>query len=70
MFKCHSIHEGAYMSPPYACAYSNSAKNGQGALLAVSTEQGAVYIVDTSKRREWDVGAFSSHLISSSFVLS
>ncbi|KIP09174.1 hypothetical protein PHLGIDRAFT_67970, partial [Phlebiopsis gigantea 11061_1 CR5-6] len=55
IFKCHSVHDGAYMSPPYACAYSNSAKAGKKPLLAVSTEQGAVHILDTSKRHEWDV---------------
>ncbi len=45
------------MSPPYACAYTNGAKQGNNALLAVSTEQGVVHIVDTAKRQEWDVGA-------------
>lgn len=42
---------------PYACAYSHAAKDGRDALLAVSTEQGAVHILNTTKRQEWDVGA-------------
>ena len=48
------------MSPPYACAYTNGAKHGKNAMLAVSTEQGVVHLLDTAKRQEWDVGSLAS----------
>ena len=57
VFKCHAVENSLRVNPPYACAYSHAAKNGKNALLAVSTEQGAVHVLNTAKRREWDVGA-------------
>lgn len=44
------------MTLPYACAYSHRAKQGGRSLLAVSTEQGTVHVLDTKKRNDWDVG--------------
>lgn len=44
------------MTLPYACEYSHEAKRGGLSLLAVSTEQGTVHILNTAKRRDWDVG--------------
>ncbi|KAI0091862.1 WD40-repeat-containing domain protein [Irpex rosettiformis] len=55
MFKLHSMSNASYMSPPYACAYSHNSKRGENSLLAVTTEEGAVHVLDTSKRHEWDV---------------
>ncbi|CAL1701663.1 unnamed protein product [Somion occarium] len=43
------------MTLPYACEYSHEAKRGGLSLLAVSTEQGTVHILNTAKRRDWDV---------------
>ncbi|KZP12082.1 WD40 repeat-like protein [Athelia psychrophila] len=54
VFKCHSIAADTYLTPPYACAYTNGAKQGGKPLLAIATEQGSVHIIDTSKRRDWD----------------
>ncbi|KAF9485426.1 WD40 repeat-like protein [Pholiota conissans] len=54
VFKCHSIGEDTYLTPPYACSYSNGAKAGRTAYLAVATEQGSVHILNTSKRNDWD----------------
>ncbi|TBU44772.1 WD40 repeat-like protein [Dichomitus squalens] len=53
-FKCHSIDESTFVTIPYACAYSHSAKRGGTPHLAVATEQGTVHVMDTSKRRDWD----------------
>ncbi|KAK7061471.1 WD40 repeat-like protein [Favolaschia claudopus] len=54
VFRCHSVLEGSFMAPPYACSYSHSAQTSGQPLLAVATEQGTVYILNTSKRKEWD----------------
>ncbi|KAG0705406.1 WD40-repeat-containing domain protein [Suillus ampliporus] len=54
VFKCHSRSEDSFVTPPYACAYSNGAKRGGVPLLAVATEQGSINILDTTKRKEWD----------------
>ncbi|OJA09931.1 hypothetical protein AZE42_04888 [Rhizopogon vesiculosus] len=54
VFKCHSRTVDSFLTPPYACAYSNGAKNAGAPLLAVATEQGSVHIIDTTKRRGWD----------------
>ena len=58
LYKCYSVLNSSYMSPPYACAYTNGAKAGKNAILAVSTEQGVVHILNTARRQEWDVGAY------------
>ncbi|TFY69439.1 hypothetical protein EVG20_g3157 [Dentipellis fragilis] len=54
MFKCHSAHDGAFLTPPYACAYTNAAKRGGAPVLAVATEQGSVHVLDTRRRAEWE----------------
>ncbi|KAJ6516188.1 WD40 repeat-like protein [Mycena sanguinolenta] len=54
VFRCHSVLDGSFLAPPYACSYSHSARTGGTPLLAVATEQGTVYILNTSKRKEWD----------------
>ncbi|KAJ7117351.1 cell division cycle protein cdt2 [Mycena crocata] len=54
VFRCHSVLDNSFLSPPYACSYSNSARSGATHLLAVATEQGTVYIVNTAQRRDWD----------------
>ncbi|KAH8106268.1 WD40 repeat-like protein [Cristinia sonorae] len=55
LFKCHSTETNAFVSLPYACSYTHAAKRGATPLLAVATEQGFVHILNTSRRREWDV---------------
>ncbi|KAM6495599.1 WD40 repeat-like protein [Amanita muscaria] len=55
VFKCQSLNGHTYLTPPYACAYTHDAKMGGRPLLAVATEQGAVHILDTTKRKDWDV---------------
>ncbi|KAH9050036.1 WD40-repeat-containing domain protein [Lactarius hengduanensis] len=52
VFKCYSERSDSFLTPPYACAYSHAAKRGAVPHLAVATEQGTVYIWDTSKREE------------------
>ncbi|KAF8268292.1 WD40-repeat-containing domain protein [Lactarius quietus] len=52
VFKCDSDRSDSFFTPPYACAYSHVAKRGGIPHLAVATEQGTVYIWDTSKREE------------------
>ncbi|KAJ7179370.1 WD40-repeat-containing domain protein [Mycena filopes] len=54
VFRCQSVLDGSFLAPPYACAYSHSARAGGTPLLAVATEQGTVYILNTAKRRDWD----------------
>ncbi|KAI9574887.1 WD40-repeat-containing domain protein [Boletus coccyginus] len=54
-FKCFSLADHTFVTPPYACAYSNSAKSCGVPFLAVATEEGSVSVLDTSKRREWDL---------------
>ena len=56
VFRSYSIDNRTYMSPPYACAFSNNAKSGRGTSLAIASEQGVINVVDAKKRREWDVG--------------
>ncbi|GJE84910.1 WD40 repeat-like protein [Phanerochaete sordida] len=55
VFQWQPVDNQLRVNLPYACAYSHSAKDGQDSLLAVSTEQGAVHILNTAKRQEWDV---------------
>ncbi|RPD61859.1 WD40 repeat-like protein [Lentinus tigrinus ALCF2SS1-7] len=55
VFKCQSIDERTYITLPYACSYTHAAKRGGAPHIAVATEQGTVHILDTSKRRDWDV---------------
>ncbi|THH09051.1 hypothetical protein EW145_g2286 [Phellinidium pouzarii] len=54
LFKCQSLDSNSFLTPPYACAYSNASKRGQGSILAIATEQGTVDILSTAKRRDWD----------------
>ncbi|KAG6841322.1 hypothetical protein C0991_012321 [Blastosporella zonata] len=54
VYKCEAANDNAYLTPPYACAYTYGAKNGGLPLLAVATEQGTVHLFNTSKRRDWD----------------
>ncbi|KAJ7638550.1 WD40 repeat-like protein [Roridomyces roridus] len=54
VFRCQSVLENSFLTPPYACSYSHSARSGGAPLLAVATEQGTVYVINTSKRNEWD----------------
>ncbi|KDR83394.1 hypothetical protein GALMADRAFT_235500 [Galerina marginata CBS 339.88] len=54
IFKCQSIGDDTYLTPPYACSYSHNARAGGVPLLAVATEQGTVHILNTSKRNDWD----------------
>ncbi|KAJ3841532.1 WD40 repeat-like protein [Lentinula raphanica] len=53
LFRCDSV-DDAFLTTPYACSYSHSAKAGRTPSLAVSTEEGTVHIFDTQKRNEWD----------------
>ncbi|TFK86484.1 WD40 repeat-like protein [Polyporus arcularius HHB13444] len=55
VYRCQSIDERTFITLPYACSYSNAAKRGGVPHLAVATEQGTVHILNTSKRRDWDV---------------
>ncbi|EJD01031.1 WD40 repeat-like protein [Fomitiporia mediterranea MF3/22] len=54
IFKCQSIDANSFLTPPYACAFSNASKRGQSLTLAVATEQGTVDILNTKKRQDWD----------------
>ncbi|KAJ3562649.1 hypothetical protein NP233_g9441 [Leucocoprinus birnbaumii] len=54
VYTCQSLRANAFLTPPYACAYSHVAKLGGLPLLAVSTEEGTVQIINTSKRNPWD----------------
>ncbi|EAU84535.2 cell division cycle protein cdt2 [Coprinopsis cinerea okayama7 len=54
VFKCTSTNPDRYLTPPYACAYSNRSKHGTESLLAVADEEGTVTILNTTKRRDWD----------------
>ncbi|KAF9652109.1 WD40 repeat-like protein [Thelephora ganbajun] len=53
-FHCHSVRDGVSVSPPYTCAFSNGSKRGKSALLAVAAEDGAVHILNTTRREDWD----------------
>ncbi|KAF9076446.1 WD40-repeat-containing domain protein [Rhodocollybia butyracea] len=53
LFRCDAL-EHQFLTPPYACSYSNAAKRGSTPFLAVSTEEGSVHIFNTVKRKEWD----------------
>lgn len=65
VFRCHSVEDPLRVNLPYACAFSHAAKDGKDSLLAVSTEQGAVHVLNTVKRQDWDVepqrGTFNPH---------
>ncbi|KAJ7499178.1 WD40-repeat-containing domain protein, partial [Mycena latifolia] len=55
VFRCQSVHgDISFLAPPYVCSYSHSARSGGTPLLAVATEQGTIYVVNTSKRNNWD----------------
>ncbi|KAJ7781514.1 WD40 repeat-like protein [Mycena metata] len=54
VFRCQSVLDGYFLAPPYACSYSHSARSGGAPLLAVSTQEGTVHILNTAKRRDWD----------------
>ncbi|KAH7916159.1 WD40-repeat-containing domain protein [Hygrophoropsis aurantiaca] len=54
VFKCHSTSVNSFVTPPYACAYSHTAKSGGTPLIAVATEQGSVLVLNTSRREDWD----------------
>ncbi|KAF5388245.1 hypothetical protein D9615_000159 [Tricholomella constricta] len=54
VFKCESNDANAYLTPPYACSYTQAAKKGGIPILAVATEQGTVQLLNTSKRKDWD----------------
>ncbi|RDB23192.1 Denticleless [Hypsizygus marmoreus] len=54
VYKCQSTDVNAYLTPPYACSYTHSAKNGGSPILAVATEQGSVHVLNTSRRKDWD----------------
>lgn len=59
VFKCYSCETDSFVTLPYACAFSHDAKRGGTPLLAVATEQGVVHILNTARRRDWDVGMCS-----------
>ncbi|KAJ7774271.1 WD40 repeat-like protein [Mycena maculata] len=54
VFRCQSVLYDSFLTPPYACSYSHSARSGGAPLLAVATEQGTIYIINSSKRQDWD----------------
>ncbi|KAL5527271.1 hypothetical protein ACEPAG_6062 [Sanghuangporus baumii] len=54
IFKCQAVESNSFLTPPYACSYSNASKRGQTSTLAVATEQGTVDIINTIQRRDWD----------------
>ncbi|KAG6911732.1 hypothetical protein DXG01_007982 [Tephrocybe rancida] len=54
VYKCQATSDNAFLTPPYACSYTNGAKSGGIPLLAVATEQGTVHVVNTLKRRDWE----------------
>ncbi|KAJ7068037.1 WD40-repeat-containing domain protein, partial [Mycena amicta] len=57
VFRCHSVLDGPYLAPPYACSYSHGepdARSGGTPLLAVATEQGTIHIMNTKQRNDWD----------------
>ncbi|KXN87912.1 hypothetical protein AN958_07922 [Leucoagaricus sp. SymC.cos] len=51
---CQSLNTNAFLTPPYACAYSHMARSGGLPLLAVATEEGTVQIINASRRKPWD----------------
>ncbi|KAF9452210.1 WD40 repeat-like protein [Macrolepiota fuliginosa MF-IS2] len=53
-YTCQSLNTTSFLTPPYACSYSNAAKSGGRPLLAVATEEGTVQIITTSKRKPWE----------------
>ncbi|KAG6880431.1 hypothetical protein C0992_000033 [Termitomyces sp. T32_za158] len=55
VYKCQSSDIDGYLTPPYACSYTQGAKNGGTPILAIATEQGTTHIVNTSKRKDWDI---------------
>ncbi|KZV69254.1 WD40 repeat-like protein [Peniophora sp. CONT] len=50
-YLCPSADSEAFTTVPYACTYSHAAQSGGIQHLAVSTEQGVVYVWDTSPDR-------------------
>ncbi|KAI6164951.1 WD40-repeat-containing domain protein [Pisolithus thermaeus] len=54
VYTCHSLSNNHFVTPPYACAYSNGAKRSNTPFLAVATEEGGVMILNTSKRQDWE----------------
>ena len=76
VFRCTSLADHTFVTPPYACAYSYGericcplyfhpcfqpgSKSCGTPLLAVATEEGSVSVLDTSKRHQWDSGKLIS----------
>ncbi|KAL5530610.1 hypothetical protein ACEPAF_6868 [Sanghuangporus sanghuang] len=54
IFRFQALESNSFLTPPYACSYSNASKRGQASALAVATEQGTVDIINTTQRRDWD----------------
>ncbi|KAK0230533.1 WD40-repeat-containing domain protein, partial [Armillaria fumosa] len=54
VFKCQSAGIDYHLTPPYSCSYSHASRRGESSLLAVSTEQGTIHIINTTKRDPWD----------------
>ncbi|KIJ19992.1 hypothetical protein PAXINDRAFT_166171 [Paxillus involutus ATCC 200175] len=54
VYKCDSLANDTFVTPPYACAYSYGAKSGRAPVLAVATEEGSVIILNTTGRRSWE----------------
>ncbi|KAK0461946.1 WD40-repeat-containing domain protein, partial [Desarmillaria tabescens] len=54
VYKCQSAGIDYHLNPPYSCSYSHAARRGESSLLAVSTEQGTIHIINTTKRDPWD----------------
>ncbi|KAF9008739.1 WD40-repeat-containing domain protein [Cyathus striatus] len=55
VFKCQSVDANSFLTPPYACSYTHSARNGSTPLLAVATEQGTIHVLNTARRKDWDI---------------
>ncbi|KAF9221937.1 WD40 repeat-like protein [Gyrodon lividus] len=54
VYKCHSLTHDTFVTPPYACAFSYSAKSNRTPVLALATEEGSIVILNTSRRHYWD----------------
>lgn len=60
VFKIHSTSSHHTFDLPVSCTFSNHTKRGDGSyLLAVSTEEGKIEIMDTRRRAEMDMGRLS-----------
>ncbi|KAG7449441.1 WD40 repeat-like protein [Guyanagaster necrorhizus] len=54
VYKCQSAGIDYHLTLPYSCSYSHAAQRGESTLLAVSTEQGTIHIINTTKGDPWD----------------